>query len=433
MVVGGTALIVLLGGGVAFGALRVHAWTSLDPQDTDLGVYAAHVGADEQTLWVSVYRGHPYVNGKSWGVIHDAPPPGTPMQTWRVDLETGDVVKVDGGKECVVNLPPYCGLGLPHEPRCLEPSGVLVTYAHRDDSRPLASWWDGRTSKRVARLPADVRNARIDRLLDAALAEMTWQRDREGRRVWLRNNGFQREGEERTYRGGTYSVGEGHPPMHPLPGGWGSLRGVLRDDRQALGFVTAEGTRFKVKGPKMRVPGVHGALSVWHKIERRPDARIRTWAHRVVAFEDGAELPVVNPPDHAATGIVGPYEILVRRGDPTEARLAIWNVQTGQDRPLRWVGQAPKRVNYADVLGWDAEGRALVRLMSGMHLAVLDTTAGQIRLIGERVHVAEAVALLEDGAAVVLEPTRHGKRVVRYGPEPGQREQLFPFEAKGKE
>ncbi len=426
---GGAVLLVALGGGYAYAHVALADWLDIDPRDENFTIYDAHVGAGERYLFVSVHRGDAWVGDSNLSAREHATwtgKRGTPLQAWVMDLETGALRKYRGDigryfmevSECM-SVGPY---------RSYEPAPALVCYDLGVDKSAMAvTWWDTVAGEPRRTLPPRVRDAVSLDLVRKTLSACSWQRDAEGRRVWLRDNQVEREGQTFPEVEGVVARVERERFLWPVPGGWYGWRKAKGTVRNPNVFVDIDTGREWAVTTDYRLSGYGNNVM-------SPDY---TWGYLNPQKPMGRKLiPLRGGPAIAPKGeleglssIVGRNLVLAMRGPKSGARTVhVWNPASGDEFAIRWDGPGPEGLANASLYGWGGDGRVLLMLASVSPTrtawAVLSPDLRTARLLSGWARWSNhkrPVALLRDDSVVIAER----KQVVRYAPG-GEVEVLFP-------
>ena len=438
-------------GGWAYADYR--AWSTLRV-DQDLRIAEAYLGRDGQSIWAMVHKGVAYADGKPIGYYRDLPGAvgvygsqrGTPVQAWRIDLVTHQIDVLNGGREGGLLPPPSTNsthrVGSP-EP--LGPFPVMTLRSGSTDWETLdITWYDTASSTPVAQLPIFFRDGRVDALLTAGLREMATQRDAEGNRVWVRDGELEREGAERPPRTRIERVPTyANIPWVPIPGGWvhGVRGGVPAGRNFRSTITTVDGESYDL-GQHAGI--AHYFLDATTILERKI---IKTEGGRrsglvISDLRTGDELArYESPPWFAPSGIPG----RLLRGLSVDGHmvLRLWDPITDQLEPVTWLGPSPDLApeEQASLFGMQGPGgRQVLHLTAHpphprgastrqVGMAVFDPVAKTARLVLDHcLDVRTYFGLDADDSIVAIEDCR---RIVRHGPEVGQREVLFPFSDEG--
>ncbi len=433
---GASVLLVALGGGYAYASASLDAWLDLDPQADDFHIMDAHVGAGEGHLYVTVHRGQAWNGGKLL-LLHHAlnqgvkERRGTPLQAWVVDLGTQGIQRVDDRAERYFMRPSECQ-NIVHT-RPLDPVDGLVCLRLAGADVEAAQWWDAALGKPLRVLPTDMRDAKTIDLVRRNLRTASWQRDSQGRRVWIRDGVVERDGDMPALPVGLWKRQVPHRRLTAVPGGWYGWISRMGTARQQRIFVDVEtgGERPAGSERKQHLWGWN-ILSPEHVLDYERDAKghFKPGGKRSVA-PLGADEPNVlakNTPTIVGR-VIGRDAVLALRGPKWDLTLHVWNPRTGQTRELPWLGRRPDLLRGAAVHGYTGDGRLLLQLDRGtslerrISLAVLSADREHVRLIADGLASwVQPIALLKDDALVAIQDTR---RVVRLAPDKPV-EVLFP-------
>ena len=456
VVMSGLLLLGLLGSTAAFGAVKQLQWLDIQSTDPEFRIYAAIIAANESSLWVSVYKGErPYIARKPIPGHGDQDRHwGTPLQTWRVDLSSRRYESVGDGMQFLEDF--QHGFTPGHGPlRSLTPTHGVALRDMRDPKSHEFIWLDACSGNVVSRLKSNLRDGAVDRLQQKTLRHASWLRDAQGRRIWVRDRQIEREGEEREPATRVYAV-DGSRNYKSLSqiAVHGIVKATQKKGRTWRGFTRGlwlpDGTHVIPKNQEsIRLPN-------WVLNERQSLAdyftkndkglhraeRLRTL--KLIEFNDEMASQYVELPPRSASrlrspwAIVGKNQVLTVSGNEVGAGrddLVIWNPIAGSVTPLSWTG-APYEgtCDTFHVVGRDSGSRFVVavnanrrpnRSISGETLVLLDLTERTLRTLTPTTHNRSLpIALLKDGSVVTIEG---GKRIVKFGPTLGEREQLFPF------
>jgi len=435
---GAAVLLVAVGGGYAYAHVALDAWLEIDPHDESFRIYEAHVGAGERHLFLTVHRGAAWIGDrnlgtndqqKGWGTGR-----GTPLQAWVVDLETGSIEKAYGKQaRYFTAVPEATGVGAG---RPLDPEPALVCYhlSKAADEEPGAvTWWDATVGTPARTLPWGVRDPVSIGLVRRTLAATSWLRDAEGRRVWLRDGLYEREGDLPTVPEGLRPRPKRARALWPVPGGWYGTRMERGSFAGPRLFVDAATGQERELVPDVRVSSYgFSVMSEDFCFGYEPiDPKQRNGKTRrvVVPLKGGEPFEPRNPPKHIGQ-VIGRDLVLALRAEPGDRMLYAWNPMTGASRPIAWRGEPLSGIAHVAVHGTTSDGRMLLRLDSGQYgLAYVVLSADRRFLLPvtgwQKPSVGFPIALLADDALVLVEDQR---RIVRRAPgkEP---EVLFPRRA----
>ncbi|MGE0190663.1 MAG: hypothetical protein AB7T63_01360 [Planctomycetota bacterium] len=425
-------------GGWAYADFR--AWSVVRPDDS-LRIAAAYMGADGESLWLTVHKGVPFANGEALHLGTQAEPDtsgrGTPIRTWRVDLKERTVDVVAEGEPTWPTLPFGCATGDVLGPqRLLCPTPVLCLLSATED-RDVVHWYDTRDAQPVASLPHETCDARAHRLLQTGLRELAVHRDSAGRRVWIRHGQYEREGAEEPAPDRVVRVDQQRLRLIPVPGGWSGVNystgrqrnGVLDRDGQFRPYAKNEflfwqrfldASHYLDPTPPNKAPGTPGPLRV------------------VDVLTDETVVECKPPGWWTAVGLEG--LVLVASSVDGALSFSLWDPIHDSTKALTWKGAgiplSAKESVAMQVVGRRPDGRLVLYAQAklamppygherSLGVMVLDPARHEIRpVLASPPPVDAYVALDDDGSLVVIEDCR---RIVRHGPELGQRQVLFPF------
>ncbi len=458
VVASGTVFLGLLGTAVAFGAVKHNRWLDIRPTDAEFRVYSAVMGANESSLWVSVYKGdQPYIAARPVpGFDRSARHKGTPLQTWHVNLSMAAYESVGDGMQTLELIHNDMTMGW-GPLRSLTPThGVRLRDMRNPESHEFI-WFDANTGQSVTRLTSNLRDGAVDRLQQKTLRHATWLRDANGRRVWIRDRRIEREGEEgepvarayaldgrRDYKTITQFAIQGFVKT--------TQTGNRRRNRLTRGIWFTDGSRV--------VPSNQHALSlsidyqllnerqslvkqnVRDTKEMSKSQRMRTL--NLVNLQDAEETRIVTLPPRLNRHKRFPWMIVdknqvltiaAKTDSEEQEQLVIWNPTNGDVSPLDWA-DAPYAGAYDSfrIIGRDNKFRFLIGVRANRypHRTIVGETLVLLNLANRTLRVLSApsplnhnaTAILRDGSVVVIEDRQ---RIVRLGPAFGAREQLFPF------
>ncbi len=428
---GSAVLLIALCGGYAYGQLALDDWLELDPHAEDFRIHEAHVAAGERYLYVTVHRGRLWQNGRSYGVNPVSPKGriarGTPPQAWIVDVETDAIRRVHtSGSSFFMRIPESS----PAWFGPLEPQHAVVSYQTSDAQQSIDgyTWWDAAQAQPHRLLAAGVRDSTSLALVRKTLAANSWLRDTEGRRVWLRDGLYEREGDVREPAIGITARPKRTRSLQPAPGGWFSQGSPARTDHAASFLHASTGMEEELR------PGRHVGFFARKLISDRhfvgysrskDDNGRRVSRPVLLPLLGGEPLEPRNPPENLSWGsTIGKELVLARR----EGRFHAWNPVTGETRAIEWQGERLQGIRDEFVFGRAGDGRMLVMLFAmdppSSAFALLSPDARTLQRLtgwGNWTRLAP-VALLKDGSVVLREDER---RIVKYAPG-GAREVLFP-------
>ena len=440
---GAVTVLVCVGsiGGWAYADFR--AWSVVRPDDS-LRIAAAYMGADGDSLWLTVHKGLPFADGKvvhlGRGVEADGLKRGTPIRTWRVDLARRCVDVMADGEPTWPSLPNGCATGDPFGPqRLLCPTPVLCLFGTSEE-QPVR-YYDTRHTEPVATLPRGTCDARAHRLLQAGLRELAVHRDTAGRRVWIRHGRLEREGGEAPAPDHVVPIDFGRMRVSPVPGGWTGLVHDRGEDHP--GVVDTEGRFQAFATAEFRVSPQFLDLDRLLVVDRRRWEDSENRRLKVVdVLTDELVVEREEPRSWTALGVAG--TLLVARSLDDRLAFSFWDPIHDEHSRLAWLGQelplaASERVTL-QVVGRRPDGRVVLyaHAKQAAHpfgsdrplgVMVVDPDRRQMRLVTPSMPPFQSfVALDDDGSLVLIEDDR---RIVRLGPERGQREVLFPFPSEG--
>ena len=424
-------LLVLFGGAYAFGAWHVQDRLDFAPGDDDVVITQAYLGRDGRLLFVTA--GPEDLGGRLGHTDL--------TRCWVVDVESG-ATRALGPAFSRFRLPPHAGGWASHLgwSRTFEPLSSYVQERPGPDGL-LEAWIDAGTGEVRKVVAYGVRTEDVRGWLDQAAAEASWTRDVRGRRAWLREDALTAGP---TVWGRPVLCVEGEAPrrlsepgLRPWrsqsgPGGWALQDG--RNRRLALG---ADGpTVHELASESGELHLLSSRHGLWRGWDRK--ARVLLGWQLVDLAGSGTLAPAqgLESGRVAVIDVLDTDRVLTLVGAPGARRLCTWSPDAGVHEPLVWtagaampVGEA--RLANAYVLGRRGDGSPLLHVgwsvdASGntdyYALVAVDRGRRSATWIGPSSdHLA--VAYEATGAVVVIEQCR---RIVRLGPEPGQREVLFP-------
>ncbi len=410
-------LAVLASGGYAVGASALERALTIDPSDPEFRISNGCVGVGGRYAYVNVNCGfQPWLRGNE-----SRNETGTPYQPWIIDLETGTHRRAGDFEEG--------WLVLEENRHALQP--IVRRMGVTGDS---VTWFDAATTTARKVLPYTVRTPEILAWEREALALLSWHRDPEGRALWFEGDTLVREGDpvpkDMRYRG----LNSGWEA--PIAGGW--VRTTWKPGGQGTERVTIEAATGTVR-PWPYTEGINGAvaLSPTQVLTARREAITQgSKLKRTVWRLMDLDAPDVSREIALPAGVERPWcvqqdgRVLVMAGTHPDARkLSRWSPLTGELTEVLDETGAP-------VLGPDfivrAELPGDIRVVSVTLQArytttptywLIDGAAGRAQRIACRSWYFEPLAVPDAHTVIAVE---HGSHIVRYGPEPGSRTQLFP-------
>ena len=446
--IGASALLVALGGGYAYARQQLDAWVAFGPEAEDLRIHEASMGADGRHLYLTVARGVAWHEGSTGNDSPWRSQRGTPVQAWVVDLEDGSWRPLDERKPRYFLEVPECDTVTAHI--SLDPVEALVAYRVDDVQHPTLAWFDARAGTQGRALPFGVRDAAALELVRRQLKRDSWVRDSEGRRVWLRDGLVEREGETFDRPKDLVARPETRKRyvwMRPVPGGWFGYHRMKAGQFLSYLIDADTGEARLVRKPRHTSGYAHtSVLSPRHMLVRQvvdPNSKDRSAKNtrlRVLALDETGALTAPENEPEVVGGVVAKDLALALRGEADARVVHLWNPRTGEDRPLRWRGDAPAQLREAHVHGRTGDGRVLLQLWRtqaggpGEHAyAVIDADLATARIVvpfawrhtglsGRKGHGHQVIALMPDDSVIIRDGARRILRV-RAGGKP---EVLFP-------
>ncbi|MDF1700454.1 MAG: hypothetical protein P1V36_04780 [Planctomycetota bacterium] len=424
---GASVLVLAVGGGYAYAESSLRSWLSFGPHAEGFRIHEAHIGAGGKRLFLTVSRGPMWDGDRVVSAAQQSNNPwrprrGTPAQGWVVDLEAGTHTPIDDRAVRYFLDVPELGGAFAYESR--EPVEALVCDHLENPAEPALRWWDARSGEPARVLPFAVRDASALALVRRQLMSAAWQRDSEGRRVWLRDGRIEREGDVLEAPAGLVArpkVHKGLAIARPVPGGWFGFSNV--EGRMEPAVLDAD------SGELSLIPKLPQTTGYWHahvlstehmliRKYRKLDKRgARDAIVRILAFADpeNHSAPKNEPP--VVDRALARDQVLALRGPEHGRTLHVWNPRSGHDRALPWRGPALEGISRIQALGRAGDGRLLIQLWNSDHhtaMALLDADLATLRAVspwaqsprrGDRV-----VALMPDDSLVVV---RAGRTVLR--------------------
>jgi len=430
-------LLVAASGAYAWGAWRVDDLVDFAPGDEDVTIDSAFLGCDGRHLFLNA--------------LHDVDGDGRHgrylSRCWVVDLETGRLRALGGAFDWIHRPPHAGGWGAPYGATVsYEPLSLYVQERCGPDGQVLDVWLDASTGDVLKVVEEGVRTIDIEAWIDRTASEATWTRDAEGRRAWIRDEIRKAPGE---IYGRPLLCVEGEAPRPlgepgtrlwhalPYPAGW-----VVRDYRQSRYLVVDATTGAAKEIPDSFLGTL--LLSPRRCLRHGWDRETHTdlgWL--LVDLDEAGTTRPAPGLDRRTCEVVALLDddcVLTLDGAPrTPRRLCTWDPDTGRHTPVSWSGGAlsdelREGMTYAGVLSHRSDGSALLHVGWGpadelgfpaFHALVTVERASRTAtcLLRAGSYRPDVVAYEASGAVVVVE---QGRRVVRWGPEPGRREVIFP-------
>jgi len=408
-------LAVLASGGYAVGASALERALTIDPSHPEFRILGGCVGVGGRYAYVSVNRGlQPWHGGND---RHE----GTPCQPWIIDLETGTHRRAGDYQEV--------WLTMGENRHALQP--IVRRVGMTGDS---ATWIDAATTTARKVLPHMVRTPEIHAWEREALALLSWHRDAEGRALWFEGDVLIREGDpvpkDLSYRGRLTRRGA------PIGGGWvrTSWFGSASPQREIIEAATGTVRLWPYN------KAVAGALALSptqvltrHKKPVAPGSRqMQPGPWRLLDLDSpGVDREIAVPAGVEHLWCVQQDgRVLVMTGtDPYARRLCRWSPLTGDlTEVLDETGAPVVGHTFGDLAALPGDVRVLSVHAARQPITVptywiLDGAAGRAQRIACRSHHFEPLAVVDAHTVIAVE---HGSHIVRYGPEPGRTETLFP-------
>lgn len=424
-------------------AATIERWRGVDARDPAWRIAQTALALDGRHAVVIVERPR-----EAWPLAADAGARGTVAEARRIDLATGAWERV-GALGALPNLLPLSG---PNWPEVLGQVGVLravpcVALSVPTPGTPYDPWsapydllWiDPSSGAELHRQPFGHPDARGHELTRRLLAALATTRDSRGRRVFLHEGFLEREDGQ-----GPVGIPEAtrHRPVVPVratrgglalrfaPGQGGSHGGV---------FLLVDPDTGAVRTAPQPELGPAHVLSARHLLRLGSVGR-GPYDWRVLDLHTGLERPAQGvPADRLAVVVADDLLLTTLRVDGRPV-LGLWDPRAGEQSPVTWEGAAPEVSGLCRVTGPDAEGRWLLHVgaigpqgSQARALAVFDAGTRRARVVStvpEALGRAEELRIGADGAVLRVERER---AIVRYGPEAGRREVLFPRTGAGEE
>lgn len=439
-------------------------YRTFDAHAPDLRILDLWRGAGGRFAFAAVARGDPEGDPAS-----GAGEVGTPPHAWRIDLTDGAWAELGGeGRR-------FQATALHGWPR---PGTSPVLTLPEAGSWRLGDWIDTRTGEvfsrgRVGDVPPDA----MDRIRGGLKAD-TRVRDRQGRRVWRLGDRLEREGAEpmvlpefssglgaleivggwATFGGDPRLVALGDPPIRTLDAEDGTVRTLPPFDAELVGSA------------------VRGWLDPRHAVVARPglfrDAQPPLFAYRVLDLATGSHEPLLasQNPHALELRLVALFDRqggLALAGAEGSRALAHVSLPAGELTLLSWEGPT---LDGVESILWVTDRPGGIVALPGQHVCLTCYRRGpsganaQAARLPQRADTrfsssAQRAGAEPDGTwsavvccdaatrrakvlsgwtpAAALIPwsveadgavlcTEAGRRIVRLGPEPGQRTVLFP-------
>lgn len=444
-------LLVLVGGAYAYGGWRIHEALDFRPGEEGASITKAYLGRGGQALFVEARHER---KGRWHGQSYDAL-----SRVWVVDVETG-AMRTIGDLGETIERPPHAGRWgwWTYDGPSLEPLSSYVQRSVDAEGRESETWIDGASGAIRKVVAGGVRTPDIVAWMDEAGAEATRTRDAAGRRVWLRSaapaHPRELHGRPALRVEGRDAVPMGEPSLRlwrarSHPSAW-LVRPVNRGTWAIVDPETGSLRHLPIEHstPLLLSP----SRCLWHGWESKQH-RSLGWQLVNLDAEPDAVLrpaPGFGPTQGTVVGVLDTDCVLSLAplpDEPTVRRLCTWDPETGAHEPIGWThepaehgvpSEAAETLQYASVLGHRGDGSLLLqvgwgqaRTTDGNPLGVIGyallTVERESRLATWVVPALRArpavVAYEASGAVTVIE---QGRRIVRWGPAPKQREVLFP-------
>jgi|GEM_PF-2766154 len=411
-------LAVLASGGYAVGASALERALTIDPSDPGFRISNGCVGVGGRYAYVNVNRGF-----QPWHRGNEARNQiGTPNQPWIIDLQTGTHRRAgdyeEGWRAMIENR------------HALQPIVWRLGVTGED-----VTWFDAATATARKVLPYAVRTPEILAWEREALARLSWSRDADGRALWFEGDALVREGDPVPQGMGHRSQNTGW--VAPISGGW--VRATWKSGRAHAERVTIEAATGKVR----HWPYIEGitagiTLSPTHLLSRRMEPTLSGSMKRQPGPWRLLDLdsPRVDREIAVPAGVEGLWcvqqdgRVLLMTGtDPDPRRLCRWSPLTGDlTEVLDETGAPVVGHTFHGLAELPGDVRVLSVSRGGPPSAppdrwILDGAAGRAQRIACRSWHFDPLAVVDAHTVIAVE---HGSYIVRYGPEPGSRTQLFP-------
>ncbi len=395
----------------AYAAVHVHESLELTPESSGFRIHQAETSPDGKRLFVDVRRVSQ--SGRF-----------SPPLIWSVDVATGsydvlgelgesiDKPRVGG----TWNFPGAVQSSLEPQPR------LILRRARNGGDVPIHGWVDASTGEILKVLPASVRTPEVRAWQREAGRLASWTRDDSGRRVWLASPA---RGAPLCREGSAPDVPPEGPAAwyHAIPGGfagWSQHAGST--------CVVLDATTGRVEAATVNsIAALRTALSP-RRILRLARDEERNQGGWVLADLRTGEREVLegSPTDLAILAVLERHCVLGKTGGP-RGGLVVWDPEAGTRDALAWPA-ASEGVRVAEVrlAGRDGDGVLAFAVRSGNEwgVALLDPKTRDVSVLAEALTSTPHVfALMDDRSVLAIEA---GTRVVRYGPNLGQRTLLFP-------
>lgn len=329
-----TVVLVVAGGGYAWGASALQRALTIDPHDPEFRMLAdaTFLGGGGRYLYATVHRGaNPWYGWpQPEGQEH-----GSPVQPWIVDLR-------DGSWRVAGEYRQAWGPVAWNNRRVPQP--VVRRYDHRDPQHPELGWFEARSGVCVKTLPADVRTADVLDLERWAMPALAWHEDATGRALWVEGSRLVREGQAAPPE--RWTPGRQDSWYEAIEGGWLGTTVVWDQDRRhaqpawwLLDAATGAQRDVERGGGRVHnelVLSVRTALRrEFAEVPRGQKAPLLPWTLADLEH-GGATRPTVNPPDTEllVAALPGERALVMAGADPHRRTLSSWDPRTGETRPI---------------------------------------------------------------------------------------------------
>lgn len=466
------ALFFVIGNGVTCAAASRYHEVGADAPDLRLA--GGIMGVGDRFVYLLAYRGDPDAGAES----REYELRGTLAAPWRVDLHTGGWAAVGRpGEQWLPSQEEIAQMGF-------QWPQALLFHADDDLNARTGTWFDARSGERLERGDSMKLPPGSTERLRAAFRAETGVRDAQGRPTWILGASIERDGAE------PISLSERLGRLTEIPGGWSEGGSTWLGTRGGVTVPTLGGILRSVEADTGRIrtypqpgqPTLPGYLIGWwdphHAIVQREEgkphparsfvsidaAAVALGRWQLLDLDTGTTAPLTSdlPADLAsATPLarVGPDALLLHQTHPGPSAFSRWTRGVAAAERATWDGPSLEGVEFAAPLGLENAsppqahvGRPVLVQALRSEPAGWAVKARQGRLYGfpsmQSFQLLEAwlvydpaqnsvrvlrpwsrfqrdapLRIQRNGVVLALEDLR---RIVRLGPEPGQREVLFP-------
>jgi hypothetical protein len=408
-------------GGVAYARESLEDFLHLTTDEPDYRIRMAYLGVGERFVFLDVERAH------QWPRTSPDHPGGRVREVRVVDLRDGTWSREGLPGTSLWRTQEwdrYTGLCWSR----LDPLPYLKTVEDRLDGHSWVHWLDGSTGGEARRSYGSLMWRQRGGLGRELARDLSNVRDADDRRVWCYDGIIEREGSAVVHRVTDWLSGKIYI-SYPIPGGWLCRERGTEND---LHYVDATSGATTGRRPTPIVPTFH--LSPQHYLRRGLEDRAPYWLLGDVAT--GTERPPSGAETLRPLGVVARDLLLAVEPGSERDSLVLWDPLSGATDQLRLQGVLPQRIGrWNNVRGPDRHGRFLLWGFLGYPSrwwGLLDVDERELCVLGtdEVSDVgADPFATTDDGRVLVVEDER---RIVSWGPEPDQRQVLFPRAEEGR-